>query len=67
MNKGVKYAMRNDASHAMIQRLPALPKPPCSSFLGKSSSSEVVVKKSMIKVKASIDGEDEGERKVVLR
>ena len=46
----VKYAMRNEASHAMTHEGGGDPGP-CvgsSSFVGKSSSSEVIVKKSMI-------------------
>lgn len=62
----VKLAMRNEISHATTQNGWFAPDPPVgsSSFLGKSSS---MMKKSMLLVKASIDGEYEKEIKDVRR
>jgi len=56
----VKYPLGNEAFQAMVQRFQA--EAPCASSLtGIDSSSEVLVKISVIRVKASI-GEDERER-----
>jgi hypothetical protein len=56
----LKHAVRKWAFHAMThQGFPAEPEVPSSEFVGTSSSSESFVKKLLIDVKKSIDGEDE--------
>jgi len=61
----VKYPLGNEAFHATVQR-PQAEAPCASSLTGTDSSSEVLVKISVIRVKASID-EDEREREVKQR